>query len=112
MRRQTELPAEPEGTWADGRSSERRPIRKHAILHYQDRTQTILIRDISRGGMKIQNAFGLMAGDVVRIELITRRGFEGKVAWSQPPYCGVRFAALLDEDDPLLTVHEQRRAEN
>jgi hypothetical protein len=112
MRRQSELPAKAEGTWADGRSSERRPIRKHAILHYQDRTQTILIRDISRGGMKIQNAFGLMAGDVVRIELITRRAFEGKVAWSQPPYCGIRFSTELDEDGPLLTVHEPRSAEN
>ena len=113
MRRQGEQSAAAvETSWADGRSAERRPLRKHAILHYQDRAQTILIRDISRGGMKIQNAFGLMAGDVVRIELITRRAFEGTVAWSQPPYCGVKFATLLAEDDPLLTTHAPRSTEN
>jgi hypothetical protein len=92
--------------------SERRPIRKHAILHYLDRTQTILIRDISRGGMKIQNAFGLMTGDAIRIELVTRRAFEGTVAWAQPPYCGIKFATELPEDDPLLTPHTPGSGEN
>ena len=113
MRRQGEQStAVVELRWTEGRLSERRPIRKHAILHYLDRAQTILIRDISRGGMKIQNAFGLMAGDAIRIELVTRRAFEGTVAWAQPPYCGIKFATPLAEDDPLLTAHVPRSAEN
>jgi hypothetical protein len=81
-------------------------------MHYLDRAQTILIRDISRGGMKIQNAFGLMTGDTIRIELVTRRAFAGTVAWAQPPYCGIKFAMELAEDDPLLTTHAPRSAEN
>jgi hypothetical protein len=113
MRRQGEQStAVVELRWTEGRLSERRPIRKHAILHYLDRAQTILIRDISRGGMKIQNAFGLMAGDTIRIELVTRRAFEGTVAWAQPPYCGIKFATELAADDPLLTTHAPRSAEN
>ena len=53
-------PRRPAGL-AEGRASERHAIRKHAILHCHDRVQTVLIRDISAGGMKIQNAFGLVA---------------------------------------------------
>jgi len=89
-------------TSAEDRSFERRSIRKHAILHCHDRVQTIVIRDISVGGMKIQNAFGLLTGDPVKIELLTRRVLDGTVAWSIPPYCGVKFNAPLSEDDPLL----------
>jgi len=97
---------------ADGRTSERRAIRKHAILHYGDRTQTVVIRDLSAGGMKIQNAFGLITGDTVRIELLTRRAFEGTVAWSVPPYCGIRFNTALAEDDPILATNTPRTAES
>jgi hypothetical protein len=92
---------------AEGRSSERRGIRKHAILHCHDRVQTVVIRDISAGGMKVQNAFGLIPGDVVKIELLTRRSFDGKVAWSVPPYCGIRFDKPMSESDPLLAVPAQ-----
>jgi hypothetical protein len=87
---------------AEGRTSERRAIHKHAILHTHGRTQAIVIRDISAGGLKIQNGFGLIAGDHVKIELLTRRAFEGTVAWSVPPYCGIKFDAPLPDDDPLL----------
>jgi PilZ domain len=90
---------------AEDRSSARRSVRKHAILHCRDRVQTVLIRDISAGGMKVQNAFGLFAGDPVRIELLTRQTFEGTVAWSVPPYCGIRFNTPLREDNPLLTTN-------
>lgn len=89
----------------EGRTSERRSIRKHAILHCHDRVQTVVIRDISAGGMKIQNAFGLAPGDVVRVELLTRRAFEGKVAWAVSPYCGIKFDTALEQGDPLLTLN-------
>lgn len=93
-----------EASWAELRSSERRTVRKHAILHCHGRVQTVLIRDVSAGGMKLQDAFGLMRGDSVRIELLTRRAFEGTVAWSVPPYCGIKFTAKLEADDPLLKM--------
>jgi hypothetical protein len=59
-------PAEPSG--AEDRRFERETIKKNAILYSHDRTQSVVIRDISCGSMKIQNAFGLMPSDVVRIE--------------------------------------------
>jgi hypothetical protein len=97
MTRDSDLPAA-----AGMRTAERRGIKKHAILMCHDREQSIIIRDISVGGMKIQNAFGLAPGDTVRIELLTRRAFEGKVAWSVSPYCGIKFNTPLSETDPLL----------
>src|ERR1700730_16862561 len=92
-------PAEQSG--AEDRRFERETIKKNAILYSHDRMQSVLIRDISCGGMKVQNVFGLMPGDAIRIELLTRRSFEGTVARSVPPYCGIKFNKPL-EDDPLL----------
>ena len=43
-----------------------------------------------------------MPGDVVRIELLTRRSFEGTVVWSVPPYSGIKFNKPLGEDDPIF----------
>lgn len=102
----------PERAWGYGRTSERHAIRKHAILHSHDRTQTVLIRDISAGGMKIQNAFGLIDGDTVTVELLTRRVFQGTVAWSVPPYCGIKFTTPLAANDPLLTTYAPRAAQS
>jgi len=110
MRRASEQSGVIEAVLADARASERRGIRKHAILHCYDRVQTVLIRDISAGGVKIQNAFGLVAGDSVRLELLTRRAFEGTVAWCVAPYCGIKFNTPLAEDDPLLSMNTPRAA--
>ena len=74
-----------EPSTTEGRNFKRETIRKNAILYSHDRMQSVLIRDISCGGMKVQNAFGLIPGDAIRIELLTRRAFEGTVAWSVPP---------------------------
>ena len=91
-----------EPSTTEARKFKRETIRKNAILYSHDRMQSVLIRDISCGGMKVQNAFGLMPGDAIRIELLTRRSFEGTVARSVPPYCGIKFDKPLTEDDPLL----------
>jgi hypothetical protein len=100
LRESSAAPDDP--AWAEARSSERSVTRKHAILQSHERSQTVLIRDISVGGMKLQNAFGVVPGDVVTIELLNRRALSGKVAWSVAPYCGVRFDTALAESDPLL----------
>lgn len=105
MRRSPQHSAAPEEpAWADARSSQRSAIHKHAILNSHNRAQTVVIRDISTGGMKVQNAFGLIEGDVVTIELLTRRALTGKVAWSVPPYCGIKFDTELAASDPLLAA--------
>lgn len=100
----------PKAAWVEERASERRALRKHAILHCRDQAQTVLIRDMSAGGMKVQNAFGLLPGDAVRVELLTRRTFEGTVAWSVPPYCGIKFNTPLAENDPLLATYALQAA--
>lgn len=75
----------------------------HAQLHTADRTQTIVIREVSQAGMKIEYAYGLMPGDRVTIELAPSRVLEASVAWSVATYCGVEFDSPLAEDDPALT---------
>jgi hypothetical protein len=52
--------------------------------------------------MKLKNAFGLVPGDVVTVELLFDRTLEGTVMWSVAPYTGVNFDELLADDDPLL----------
>jgi len=52
--------------------------------------------------MKLKNAFGLVPGDVVTVELLSNRTLEGTVMWSVAPYTGIAFDELLPEDDPLL----------
>ena len=68
----------------------------------------VIVRDISAGGVKIQNAFGLVPGDPITLEFLTRRKIEGQIAWSVPPYCGVKFNTPLHSDDPLLTMAAPR----
>jgi len=89
------------------RSFERRTTWIDAELVVHGRSQRIIIQDISRGGMKLKNAFGLMPGDTIGVELLSGRRLEGTVAWSVTPYTGVAFDEPLAEDDSLL---EKRRS--
>lgn len=87
------------------RTFDRRNTWVHALLRFEDRTQSIVIRNISRGGMKIEFAYGMMPGDKIEIELMSTRKLQGTIAWSVAAYCGVEFAAPLDEDDPVLETY-------
>ena len=86
------------------RSFGRYGTRTRAILHSHGRFQSIIIRDISRSGIKMENAAGLIPGDAVTIELLSRRNLRGKVAWSVASFAGVVFDSPLAEHDPLLTM--------
>jgi hypothetical protein len=87
---------------SERRSFARQKIRWDAVLELHGRFQRIIIHNISQSGMKLKNAFGLVPGDVVSVELVSRRKLEGTVMWSVAPYTGVAFDELLPEDDPLL----------
>ncbi len=87
---------------ATRRSFERHEIRARALLHSRGRFQTIILRDIARSGIKLQNAAGLIPGDAVTIELLSRRKLPGKVAWSVASFAGIVLDSPLAEDDPLL----------
>jgi len=70
-------------------------------MHFEGRSQSVIVRGVSRGGIKIEFAYGLMPGDKIEIEL-SGRMLQGTVVWSVAAYCGVEFPSLLDEDDPIL----------
>lgn len=84
------------------RTFERRSTWVQAVLHFDGKDQSVVVRDVSRGGIKIEFAYGLSPGDPVAIELMSGRVLEGTVAWSLAAYCGVEFHALLAEDDSVL----------
>ena len=102
-----QLPPSEPGQLPERRSHARLETRLDAILHLDGRAQRIVIHDVSQGGMKLEHAFGLMADDVITIELLTRRTFNGTVVWVVAPYTGIAFEQSLPDADPLLfgTAH-------
>jgi len=80
----------------------RQKTRWDAVLYVHGRFQNIIIHNISRSGMKLKNAFGLVPGDVVSVELVSHRIFDGTVVWSVAPYTGIAFTEFLEEDDPIF----------
>jgi hypothetical protein len=84
----------------------RRQTSVDAVLQVHDRFQQITIHNVSRGGMQLKDAFGLMPGDVITVELLSRRTFDGTVAWSVAPYTGIAFDQPLADDDPMLADDE------
>lgn len=80
----------------------RQKTRWDAVLYVHGRFQNIIIHNISRSGMKLKNAFGLVPGDVMSVELVSHRIFDGTVVWSVAPYTGIAFTEFLEDDDPIL----------
>lgn len=80
----------------------RQKTRWDAVLYMHGRFQNIIIHNISRSGMKLKNAFGLVPGDVMSVELVSHRIFDGTVVWSVAPYTGIAFTEFLEDDDPIL----------
>ena len=88
----------------DRRSGERRHTAISALLHVHGREQRIFIHNISRGGMKLKDAVGLVVGDYIAVDLLPDRKLKGTVVWAVAPYVGIAFEHSLGDDDPLLTV--------
>jgi PilZ domain len=84
------------------RVCERRSTWSPAVVHFDGHAQNVIIRDMSRGGMKIEFAYGLMPGDRIRVELASGRMLEATVMWSVAAFCGVEFPSMLEEDDPAI----------
>ena len=96
-----QLPS-PEHHLSERRSFARHKTRWDAVLQIHGRFQRIIIHNVSQSGIKLKNAFGLVPGDAVSVELLSGRKLEGTVAWSVAPYTGIAFDDLLEEDDPAL----------
>lgn len=90
--------------FADRRASKRHTVQIEAILHARGKSQSILIDDISTGGVGVKRAVGLYANDRIEIEFAGKRRLTGKIAWWMSGNCGVQFDSALSETDPLLAA--------
>lgn len=73
-----------------------------ALLHCHGRSQSVVIRRISREGMTVEYAFGLNPKDVVGVQLLSNRTLSGSAVWSVAAYCGIAFDTPLADDHTLL----------
>ena len=74
-----------------------------ALLDSKHRFQSVVIRNISRGGAGLDNCDHLIENDKVAITLLNGRRIEAKVRWWLAGVCGVQFSELLEPTDVLLT---------
>ncbi len=88
------------------RSSPRRPVRWNAVAYDCGgrRGTHVIVRNVSSGGMMLENAFGAMQGDRMRVVLLSGRSFEGEVMWTVAPYCGFRFNSEVAENDAIMSA--------
>jgi hypothetical protein len=73
-----------------------------ALMHCHGRSQSVVIRRISREGMTVEYASGLKLGDPLMVQLFSNRTLAGSTVWSVAGYCGIAFDTPLADDDPLL----------
>ena len=80
------------------RRHDRRSAAITALVHSHGRFQTVSILDFSMGGLQLQGAFGVAAGDVIQIERRDRGSRErGFTAVAAGPHLddGLRLSAHL-----------------
>lgn len=73
-----------------------------ALMHCHGRSQSVVIRRISREGMIVEYASGLHPRDAIKVQLLSNRTLSGSAVWSVAAYCGIAFDTPLADDDPLL----------
>ena len=84
------------------RRHERVAVNIRAILYHGDRFKTVMIRNISNGGVGIDGCGALMPHDQVSIGLLNGRTIDAVVRWWFAGACGVQFIEPLKMDDCLL----------
>jgi hypothetical protein len=90
------------------RVHKRIPTQIRAVLYIRETFQSVLIRDVSRGGVGLTGAHGLFPGDEVEIRLVTGLYLRGVVRWWLNGHCGIAFETLLEEDAELLLIAERK----
>ena len=86
------------------RQHERRSAAITALVYSHGRFQTVSILDISTGGLQLQGAFGVVAGDRIEVELLSGHRLAGKVVWSLGSRIGAEFSPALASDHPGLVA--------
>ena len=86
------------------RRHERRSAAITALVHSHGRFQTVSILDFSTGGLQLQGAFGVAAGDQIQIELLSGHRLPAKVVWSLGSRIGAAFTPVLSTDSPAIVA--------
>lgn len=84
------------------RRSARRMLGQPGVAASGGRLLRVFVRDVSQGGMGLEQASCLEAGDPVTLELQTGRRFSGTIVWRRGPRAGLKFNTPLSPNDPLL----------
>lgn len=84
------------------------------FLFMQDSTQTIVIRDLSLNGLRIEGCFPPPRGILVAVRFWLPDGEileidQALVRWSNGTHCGVQVVSLSNEADFRLARHIEER---
>ncbi|MGE0854407.1 MAG: PilZ domain-containing protein [Hyphomicrobiaceae bacterium] len=90
--------------WAQRRRHRRflANIRGHARC--KGTRESILVTDVSQGGLAMNCSGAFKEGDLVGVTLATGRRLFGTIVWVKGERCGVRFSRELPANDPLLAA--------
>ena len=86
---------------AEVRKYARLRVREAAIVYYRKTFRSVVIVDVSKGGVALEGAGGLFAGDRVNITTVSGHSVLGVVRWWLAGRCGIQFDEELDERAPF-----------
>lgn len=84
------------------RKIERASSGLQVLVHVRGRFQRAKIANYSQEGLRLDGTFGLIARDLVQIELISGLRVPGKVEWSLGGQTGIAFCERLDMSHPAM----------
>ena len=84
------------------RRSARRTLCQPCVVTHNRKTSQAFVRDVSAGGLGLEQVPQLVPDSIVFIELPSGRRLVGVVAWCDASAAGIRFAKALLPNDPLL----------
>lgn len=84
------------------RLASRRLLQQTATLTVGGRTTRVRVRDVSQGGLGLEQTGRLRENAVVTVALATGRRFTGTIVWCKANRAGIRFTIPLTPNDPLL----------
>ncbi|MEZ5899019.1 MAG: PilZ domain-containing protein [Hyphomicrobiaceae bacterium] len=84
------------------RRAARRILGQPATVTVDRCTQYAFVRDVSQGGIGLEQVNGLVEGENAVVALSTGRRFTGTVVWQKAQRAGIRLTVALNPNDPLL----------
>lgn len=91
------LPAMPQR-----RRASRKTLAEKAVVRANGRDLHVFVRDVSTGGMGLEQTRKLKEGAHITLELPTGRAFSGTIVWSKGMRAGLRFDRPISPNDPIL----------